>query len=90
MGGVVASRLSFDFKDKIYKSILIDPVLQPQSLKLQILSLIFRIILYFSNKFFQKNRASEMITNAKKRRSVFSDKQEILIIIREEVHLKLA
>ena len=78
MGGVVAARLAYDFEDKIQKSILIDPVLQPQSLKFQIP--FFNI----SNKsfisllnFFKKNRASEMINNAKKRRSVFSDKEEI-------------
>ena len=40
MGVVVAARLAYDFEDKIQKSILIDPVLQPQSLKFQILSLI--------------------------------------------------
>ena len=36
MGGVVAARLAYDFENKIEKSILIDPVLQPQSLKFQI------------------------------------------------------
>ena len=36
MGGVVAARLAYDFEDKIQKSVLIDPVLQPQSLKFQI------------------------------------------------------
>ena len=78
MGGVVASRLSFDFKDKIYKSILIDPVLQPQSLKLQIPFFNISNYSFISLiNFFKKNRASEMIANAKKRRSVFSDKQEI-------------
>jgi len=78
MGGVVASRLSFDLKDKIYKSILIDPVLQPQSLKLQIPFFNISNYSFISLiNFFKKNRASEMITNAKKRRSVFSDKQEI-------------
>ncbi len=78
MGGVVASKLAFDFKDKVDKSILLDPVLQPQSLKFQIP--FFNI----SNKsfislinFFKKNRASEMITNAKKRRSIFADDEEI-------------
>ena len=67
MGGVVAARLAYDFEDEIQKSILIDPVLQPQSLKFQIP--FFNI----SNKsflsllsFFKKNRASEMINNAKK------------------------
>jgi pimeloyl-ACP methyl ester carboxylesterase len=78
MGGVVASRLSFDFEDKIYKSILIDPVLQPQSLKFQIpfFNISNNSFISLIN-FFKKNRASEMITNAKKRRSVFLDKQEI-------------
>ena len=78
MGGVVAARLAYDFEDKVSKSILIDPVLQLQSLKFQIP--FFNI----SNKtfnsllsFFKKNRASEMISNAKKRRSIFSDKEEI-------------
>ena len=78
MGGVVAARLAYDFEDKVSKSILIDPVLQPQSLKFQIP--FFNI----SNKkfisllsFFKKNRASEMISNAKKRRSIFADKEEI-------------
>ena len=36
MGGVVAARLAYDFEDKVSKSILIDPVLQLQSLKFQI------------------------------------------------------
>jgi len=78
MGGVVAARLAYDFEDKVSKSILIDPVLQLQSLKFQIP--FFNI----SNKtfisllsFFKKNRASEMISNAKKRRSIFADKEEI-------------
>ena len=78
MGGVVAARLAYDFEDKVSKSILIDPVLQLQSLKFQIP--FFNI----SNKtfssllsFFKKNRASEMIINAKKRRSIFADKEEI-------------
>ena len=78
MGGVVAARLAYDFEDKVSKSILIDPVLQVQSLKFQIP--FFNI----SNKtfisllsFFKKNRASEMISNAKKRRSIFADKEEI-------------
>ena len=78
MGGVVAARLAYDFKDKVTKSILIDPVLQLQSLKFQIP--FFNI----SNKtfisllsLFKKNRASEMISNAKKRRSKFADKEEI-------------
>ena len=78
MGGVVAARLAYDFEDKVSKSILIDPVLQLQSLKFQIP--FFNI----SNKtfssllsFFKKNRASEMISNAKKRRSIFADQEEI-------------
>ena len=78
MGGVVAARLAYDFEDKVSKSVLIDPVLQLQSLKFQIP--FFNI----SNKtfssllsFFKKNRASEMISNAKKRRSIFADKEEI-------------
>ena len=78
MGAVVASKISFDFEDSIKKSILIDPVLQPQSLTFQLP--FFNI----SNKFFknlmsyfQKNRATEMINNAKKRRSIFSDKEDI-------------
>ena len=78
MGGVVAARLAYDFEDKVSKSILIDPVLQLQSLKFQIP--FFNI----SNKtfssllsYFKKNRASEMISNAKKRRSIFADKEEI-------------
>tara|TARA_B100000035_G_scaffold104215_1_gene88471 strand:+ start:719 stop:1636 length:918 start_codon:yes stop_codon:yes gene_type:complete len=78
MGGVVAARLAYDFEDTISKSILIDPVLQLQSLKFQIP--FFNI----SNKtfisllgFFKKNRASEMISNAKKRRSIFANKEEI-------------
>ena len=78
MGGVVAARLAYDFEDKVSKSVLIDPVLQIQSLKFQIP--FFNI----SNKtfvsllgFFKKNRASEMISNAKKRRSIFADKEEI-------------
>ena len=36
MGGVVAARLAYDFEDKVSKSVLIDPVLQLQSLKFQI------------------------------------------------------
>ena len=78
MGGVVAARLAYDFEDKVSKSILIDPVLQLQGLQFQIP--FFNI----SNKtfssllsFFKKNRASEMIINAKKRRSIFADKEEI-------------
>ena len=78
MGGVVAARLAYDFEDKVSKSILVDPVLQLQSLRFQIP--FFNI----SNKtfssllsFFKKNRASEMISNAKKRRSIFADKEEI-------------
>jgi len=78
MGGVVAARLAYDFEDKVSKSILIDPVLQLQSLKFQIP--FFNI----SNKtfssllsFFKKNRASEMISNAKKRRSIFANQEEI-------------
>ena len=78
MGGVVAAKVAKDFEEKISKSILIDPVLQPESLKFQIP--FFNI----SNKsfisllsVFKKNRASEMISNAKKRRSIFSDKNEI-------------
>ena len=78
MGGVVAARLAYDFENKVSKSILIDPVLQPQSLKFQIP--FFNIsnktfISLLSN--FKKNRASEMISNAKKRRSIFADKEEI-------------
>ena len=78
MGGVVAAKVANDFGDKISKSILIDPVLQPQSLKFQIpffniSNKIFNSLL----SFFKKNRASEMISNAKKRRSMFSDKEEI-------------
>lgn len=78
MGGVVASRISYDFAKEIKKTVLIDPVLQPQSFKYQIP--FFNI----SNKFFisllssfKKNRASEMINNAKKRRFEFSDRDEI-------------
>jgi len=78
MGGVVAARLAYDFEDKVSKSILVDPVLQLQSLRFQIP--FFNI----SNKtfssllsFFKKNRANEMISNAKKRRSIFADKEEI-------------
>ena len=78
MGGVVAARLAYDFEDKVNKSILIDPVLQPQSLKFQIPFFNISNKLFISLlSFFKKNRASEMISNAKKRRSIFSDKEEI-------------
>ena len=78
MGGVVASKLVFDFKENIKKSILLDPVLQPESLRFQMP--FFNI----SNKFFisllsmfKQNRASEMINNAKKRRYIFLNQEEI-------------
>ena len=78
MGAVVASKISFDLENSIKKSILIDPVLQPQSLSFQLP--FFNI----SNKLFirlmsylKKNRATEMINNAKKRRSIFTDKDDI-------------
>ena len=78
MGGVVASRVSYDFAKEINKTVLIDPVLQPQSFKYQIP--FFNI----SNKFFisllsslKKNRATEMINNAKKRRFEFPNREEI-------------
>ena len=78
MGGVVAARLAYDFEDKVSKSILIDPVLQLQSLKFQIPFFNISNKLFSSLlSFFKKNRASEMISNAKKRRSIFADKDEI-------------
>ena len=78
MGGVVAARLTYDFEDKVSKSILIDPVLQPQSLKFQIpfFNISNKTFISFLS-LFKKNRASEMINNAKKRRSIFADKEEI-------------
>ncbi len=78
MGGVVAARLAYDFEDKIRKSVLIDPVLQPQSLKFQIpfFNISNKFFISFLS-FFKKNRASEMISNAKKRRSLFADKEDI-------------
>tara|TARA_B100001121_G_scaffold285318_1_gene280968 strand:- start:58 stop:714 length:657 start_codon:yes stop_codon:yes gene_type:complete len=78
MGGVVAARLTYDFEEKVSKSILIDPVLQPQSLKFQIpfFNISNKTFISFLS-LFKKNRASEMINNAKKRRSIFADKEEI-------------
>ena len=88
MGGVVASKLVFDFKENIKKSILLDPVLQPESLRFQMP--FFNI----SNKFFisllsmfKKNRASEMINNAKKGDMSFSIKKRFLSTIAEGEHL---
>ena len=78
MGGVVAARLAYDFEDKVSKSVLIDPVLQLQSLKFQIPFFNISNKIFISLlSFFKKNRASEMISNAKKRRSIFADKDEI-------------
>tara|TARA_B100000575_G_scaffold287368_1_gene285631 strand:+ start:420 stop:1337 length:918 start_codon:yes stop_codon:yes gene_type:complete len=78
MGGVVAAKVANDFEEKISKSILIDPVLQPQSLKIQIpfFNISNKLFISLLN-IFRQNRASEMISNAKKRRSIFSDKEEI-------------
>ena len=58
MGGVVAARLAYDFEDKIQKSILIDPVLQPQSLKFQI-PFLENLIESFSQNFFSIDMKSD-------------------------------
>ena len=78
MGGVVASNISYRLKDKVKKNVLIDPVIQPESLKIKLLiPNFFRKLLFMFKSFFSNSRASEMISNAKKRRSEFLDQEEI-------------
>ena len=78
MGAVVASRVAFDLEKKTKTCILIDPVLQPQSFQYRSLFTILKnkIMTTYLTKIL-KNRASEMIENAKKRRNIFDDKLQV-------------
>ncbi len=78
MGAVVSAKAAFDFEKKIKTCILIDPVLQTQSFKYRSPFTILKnkIATTYLTKLL-KNRASEMIENAKKRRNIFKDKLQV-------------
>ena len=78
MGGVVASNISYKLQDNVKKIVLIDPVIQPESLKIKLpIPNFLRAVFFLLKSFFSKSRATEMISNARKRRSEFLDQEEI-------------
>ena len=78
MGGVVAANISYKLQDNVKKIVLIDPVIQPESLEIKLpIPNFFRKLLFLFKSFFSNSRAAEMISNAKKRRSEFLDQEEI-------------